>query len=145
MRNRQHDVILDPPGQTTITGPSTAVNVGSLRIGASAGGLARLSMTAGGNITVINTVINRPPQPLPGPGNGRPNAKGGAAPPVPLGMKGAPGQGGATPAGTGPALPATTTTDRSIWLAQRASFRERAGAHNADTDHQTPGKIGHRA
>src|SRR6266566_2747507 len=57
------------------------------------------------NTTVINTVINRPPQPLPGAGSGRLNAKGGTAPPVPLGMKGAPGQGGVTQAGSGPALP----------------------------------------
>jgi uncharacterized caspase-like protein len=66
------------------------------------------------NTTVINTVINRPPQPGPvgpGAGNVRPNAKGIAAPP---GVKGAPGQGGVTQTGTGPALPPA--------VAQRASL-----------------------
>jgi uncharacterized caspase-like protein len=56
------------------------------------------------NTTVINTVINRPPV-APGAGNGRLGAKGGAAPLLPPGVKGAPGQGGVTQAGSGPALP----------------------------------------
>ncbi len=61
------------------------------------------------NTTVINNVINRPPQP--GAGNVQPNAKGVAAPP---GVKGAPGQGGVAQPGTGPALPPA--------VAQRASL-----------------------
>jgi uncharacterized caspase-like protein len=61
------------------------------------------------NTTVINNVINRPPQP--GAGNVQPNAKGVAASP---GVKGAPGQGGVTQSGTGPALPPA--------VAQRASL-----------------------
>ncbi len=66
------------------------------------------------NTTVINTVINRPPQPGPigpGAGNIRPNGKGAAFPP---GAKGAPGQGGAIPTAAGPALPPA--------VAQRASL-----------------------
>ena len=66
------------------------------------------------NTTVINTVINRPPQPGafgPGAGNIRPNGKGAAFPP---GAKGAPGPGGAIPAAAGPALPPAA--------AQRASL-----------------------
>src|SRR6266850_1664100 len=47
------------------------------------------------NTTVINNVINRPPPPVaPGAGNGRPNAKGVAAPSLSPALKGAPGQGG---------------------------------------------------
>src|SRR6266851_973060 len=61
------------------------------------------------NTTVINNVINRPPQP--GAGNVQPNAKGVAASP---GVKGALGQGGVTQSGTGPALPPA--------VAQRASL-----------------------
>jgi uncharacterized caspase-like protein len=61
------------------------------------------------NTTVINNVINRPPQP--GAGNVQPNARGGAAPP---GVKGAPGQGGVAQPATGPALPPA--------VAQRASL-----------------------
>src|SRR6202163_4256867 len=64
------------------------------------------------NTTVINNVINRPPQPVaPGAGNVQPNAKGVAAPP---GAKGAPGQAGVAQPGTGPALPPA--------VAQRASL-----------------------
>ncbi len=66
------------------------------------------------NTTVINTVINRPPQPGPigpGAGNIRPNGKGAAFPP---GARGAPGQGGAIPIAAGPALPPA--------VAQRASL-----------------------
>jgi len=58
------------------------------------------------NTTVINNVINQPPQPGPGaPGAGSPQA--GAA-------KGTPGPGGATPPAAGPALPPS--------VAQRASL-----------------------
>jgi uncharacterized caspase-like protein len=73
------------------------------------------------NTTVINNVINQPPQPGPAaPGgpkgqpngpNGQPNAGGPQGSP---GTKGAPGQGGVTPAGAGPALPPA--------VAQRASL-----------------------
>jgi uncharacterized caspase-like protein len=66
------------------------------------------------NTTVINNVINRPPQPGPGaPGgpNAQPNAGG---PPGSPGARGAPGPGGVTPAGAGPALPPA--------VAQRASL-----------------------
>jgi uncharacterized caspase-like protein len=61
------------------------------------------------NTTVINNVINRPA--APGAGNVQPNAKGVVAPP---GLKGAPGQGGVTQPGAGPALPPA--------VAQRASL-----------------------
>src|SRR5882757_5409936 len=61
------------------------------------------------NTTVINNVINRPPQP--GAGNVQPNAKGVAAPPA---VKGAPGQGNVTQPGAGPGLPPA--------VAQRASL-----------------------
>jgi uncharacterized caspase-like protein len=63
------------------------------------------------NTTVINNVINRPPQQapfVPGTGNVQPNAKSVVAP------AGAKAQGGATRPGTGPALPPT--------VAQRASL-----------------------
>jgi uncharacterized caspase-like protein len=72
------------------------------------------------NTTVINNVINQPPQPGPaapgGPNaqphgpNGQPNAGGQGSP----GATGAPGHGGVTPAGAGPALPPA--------VAQRASL-----------------------
>jgi len=66
------------------------------------------------NTRVINTVINRPPQPGafgPGAGNTQHGGKGAAFRP---GAKGAPGQGGAIPAAAGPALPPA--------VAQRASL-----------------------
>src|SRR3954447_10558348 len=66
------------------------------------------------NTRVIDTVINRPPQPGafgPGAGNTQHGGKGAAFPP---GAKGAPGQSGAIPASAGPALPPA--------VAQRASL-----------------------
>src|SRR5712664_3750729 len=67
------------------------------------------------NTTVINTVINRPPPPVaPGAGNGRPNAKGGAAPSLSPALKGAPGQGGVTPTGAGPSLPPAVAQKASL-------------------------------
>src|SRR5437879_3368618 len=69
------------------------------------------------NTTVINNVINRPPQPAPlapGAANVGPNARGATAPSP--AAKGAPGQAGVTPTptGAGPALPPA--------VAQRASL-----------------------
>ena len=64
------------------------------------------------NTTIINTVINRPPQPAP-VANGQPSLKGAAAPQVSPGLKGAPGQSAATTGAT-PALPPA--------VAQRASL-----------------------
>src|SRR6266550_2143270 len=64
------------------------------------------------NTAVINNVINRPPPPAgPGAGNVGPNAKGVGAPP---GAKGAPGQGGAIQAGSGPALPPSVAQKASL-------------------------------
>jgi uncharacterized caspase-like protein len=66
------------------------------------------------NTTVINNVINQPPQPGPvapaGP-NAQPNA---AAPSVSPAAKGAPGQGGVTPTGAGPALPPAVAQKASL-------------------------------
>jgi uncharacterized caspase-like protein len=72
------------------------------------------------NTTVINNVINQPPQPGPaapgGPNaqphgpNGQPNAGGQGSP----GATGAPGRGGVTPAGAGPALPPAVAQKASL-------------------------------
>jgi uncharacterized caspase-like protein len=67
------------------------------------------------NTTVINNVINRPPPPVaPGADNGRPNAKGGAAPSLSPAAKGAPGQGGVTPTAAGPSLPPAVAQKASL-------------------------------
>ena len=69
------------------------------------------------NTTVINTVINRPPQPgpvAPGAGNVQPNVRGGAAAPALPGARGAPGQAVAPTVSAGPALPAAATQKASL-------------------------------
>ena len=66
------------------------------------------------NTTVINNVINRPPQPgpaAPAAGNVRP--RGGATPGLP-GASGVPGQAVVPPAGAGPALPAAAAQKASL-------------------------------
>jgi len=66
------------------------------------------------NTTVINNVINQPPQPVPvAPGgpNAQPNA---AAPPASPAARGALGQGGVTPTGAGPALPPAVAQKASL-------------------------------
>jgi uncharacterized caspase-like protein len=69
------------------------------------------------NTTVINNVINQPPRPgpvAPGAANVQPGAKGVAAPLVLPGAKGAPGQGGVTATGAGPALPPAVAQKASL-------------------------------
>ena len=67
------------------------------------------------NTTVINNVINQPPQPGPGvpggPRDAQPNA---AAPPALPGPRGAPGQAGVMPAAAGPALPPAVAQKASL-------------------------------
>src|SRR5712671_2874497 len=66
------------------------------------------------NTTVINNVINQPPQPgpvAPGGPNAQPNA---AAPPASPSAKGKLGQGGVTPTGAGPALPPAVAQKASL-------------------------------
>jgi uncharacterized caspase-like protein len=73
------------------------------------------------NTTVINNVINKPPQPGPGAAggpngqpngpNGQPNAGGPQGLP---GAKGSPAQGGVTSAGAGPALPPAVAQKASL-------------------------------